>query len=868
MDGLSVAGSVAGVLSIGIQVTQCLVDFYSAYKSQKSDAAHTIKKLERLFGVLENLHHQLADRTYLASEQDPPNIVQDEIRDCEECIRELQSEADKFKGNTTDGIRAAARTASYKVTYPFRQSTLQKLEENINEIVSHLSLALQVLGQKDISNTQDDIKDAKALLDLVRADQISSTIREWLKAPDATVNYNEACAKRYRSTGRWLVEGSSFSSWLTKPNSFLWLNGFAGCGKSVLCSTAIQYAHRHRRSNPRIGIAFFFFSFNDDAKQDTSAMLRALVLQLSGQLNDNHGLLSQLHKSYLTSMPTNQALMNCLRQLVRAFDDAYLIVDALDESSRDRHRSDMLQALVDLRTWAEPGLHLLVTSREEPDIYDALSNEPGALPAETISLKNGSVDTDIKSFISGSLKDDRQLRKWEKYHDQIKKALTERAKGVCVLFSSLGEITNLSRFRWVECQFKALISCAISKKRLNELLASLPPSLDKTYERILLGISEDSIVDARRILTLLCCAKRPLTVPEIIEGIAVELGDNPRLDIDARLDNEDDMHRLCPGLIEIDFHPGHTQPTVRIAHFSVQEYLESERIQQHAVVAFGVKRPEAHAKIASICLTYLLEPISLLLISEYPFALYAAKHWNEHYDTGDQTSYRVEHQMIRLFRSTGGEFENWVRIWNHDPPNGHEPRGEMPSRLYYASLLGLDLAVSETLCEASFTGLSLARASDLVNAQGGHYGNALQAASAKGHKKIVQLLLDKGAHINAQGGHHGNALQAALYGDHEKVIQLLLEKGAHVNAQGGHYGNALQAASCNGHEKVVQLLLDKGAHVNAQGGHYGNALQAASESGHEKVVQLLLDKGAHVNAEGGISGRPREVSTSAAREVS
>jgi hypothetical protein len=40
----------------------------------------------------------------------------------------------------------------------------------------------------------------------------------------------------------------------------------------------------------------------------------------------------------------------------------------------------------------------------------------------------------------------------------------------------------------------------------------------------------------------------------------------------------------------------------------------------------------------------------------------------------------------------------------------------------------------------------------LVNAQGGKYGNALQAASWGGNKKVVQLLLDKSAEANAQGG--------------------------------------------------------------------------------------------------------------------
>jgi hypothetical protein len=66
-----------------------------------------------------------------------------------------------------------------------------------------------------------------------------------------------------------------------------------------------------------------------------------------------------------------------------------------------------------------------------------------------------------------------------------------------------------------------------------------------------------------------------------------------------------------------------------------------------------------------------------------------------------------------------------------------------------------------------------------------------------------------------------------------RVVQVLLNKGAKVNAQGGHYGNALQASSVleTGDEAVMKMLLNKGSEVNAQGEHYGNALQAASVRG-------------------------------------
>jgi hypothetical protein len=67
--------------------------------------------------------------------------------------------------------------------------------------------------------------------------------------------------------------------------------------------------------------------------------------------------------------------------------------------------------------------------------------------------------------------------------------------------------------------------------------------------------------------------------------------------------------------------------------------------------------------------------------------------------------------------------------------------------------------------------------------------------------------------LNAQSEYYGNALQAASAGGHDKVVRMLIDTGANVNAQGGHYfyGNALQEASVGGHDKVVQILKDAGA---------------------------------------------------------
>ncbi|KAF9780665.1 hypothetical protein IL306_000013 [Fusarium sp. DS 682] len=463
-DPFSAAGSAVGVISLGIQVAQGLFDYYAAFQGQESDIAHTTKKLSRLLEMLESLRQQLERRQSRVDGHGILANIDSCMEDCKELIQELQAELDKFNQVPHQGPVAGLRAAGRRIAYPFRQSTLQKLDEDVDDFVSCLSLAMQLLQQSDICRVQDGIEDTKALLDLARAAQVSSGIREWLKAPDATIGFNEAVKKKHPGTGLWFVKGPAFTTWLTKPGSFLWLVGFAGCGKSVLCSTAIQFAFRHRRASPHIGIAFFFFTFNDESKQDISAMLRALVLQLSSQLDDNHTFLSRLHSSYRNASPPDPALIDCLHQLIRAFEDVYIILDALDESPKDKHREGMLQCLAGLRAWSEPSLHLIVSSRDEIDIREEL----GALPEETIQMKNDSIDRDIASFISEHLRNSQQLRNWEEHHAQIEAALTTRSQGV---------------FRWVECQFKALANCPQSEDLLERLLDSLPQTLDETYER-------------------------------------------------------------------------------------------------------------------------------------------------------------------------------------------------------------------------------------------------------------------------------------------------------------------------------------------------------------------------------------------------
>ncbi|KAL8818033.1 MAG: hypothetical protein Q9191_008026 [Dirinaria sp. TL-2023a] len=112
----------------------------------------------------------------------------------------------------------------------------------------------------------------------------------------------------------------------------------------------------------------------------------------------------------------------------------------------------------------------------------------------------------------------------------------------------------------------------------------------------------------------------------------------------------------------------------------------------------------------------------------------------------------------------------------------------------------------------------------------------LYYAASIGLLQVIENIMPQIIDVNAQGGYYGNALQAASEGGQEKVVQILLNAGADVNAQGGLYGNALQAASERGHEKVVEILLNAGADVKAEGGNHvrkiGHALSVDATTKH------------------------------------
>lgn len=153
-----------------------------------------------------------------------------------------------------------------------------------------------------------------------------------------------------------------------------------------------------------------------------------------------------------------------------------------------------------------------------------------------------------------------------------------------------------------------------------------------------------------------------------------------------------------------------------------------------------------------------------------------------------------------------------------------------------------------------------------------------------GNRKIVELLIEKGASLEAKEratnklGYQTALLVAAEKNNHE-LIRLLVEKGADPNAQnrsfsgvwdilhlddpqardtvkilakhGANLTPALTRAASNGYLEMMQIALENGADVNAQDIRGSIAIIEVVRNKDYESVKYLLDRGADVNAQNG-----------------
>ena len=397
--------------------------------------------------------------------------------------------------------------------------------------------------------------------------------------------------------------------------------------------------------------------------------------------------------------------------------------------------------------------------------------------------------------------------------------------------------------------------------------------MDGTYERILLEIDEEKQVYANRLFQCLAMSIRPLHVEELAEIFAVlpNAESTPGFDVSWRPeDPEASILSACSTLVTIvdtkAWSGARTRRTVQFSHFSVKEYLTSDRIANSAPIShFQVLPKPAHTLLARACLGVLLQldyNIDKTNLKNFPLARYAAGSWVDHACFEDVSS-DIRDGMDHLFDGDKPHLATWLRVHNIDEDHylydsdmdSDTVHPEQPDAvpLYYAALCGFRDLVERLL---------YLRPQDL-NTKGGVCGTPLGAALHKGHLNIALFLLEHGADGEQRGIVDQNALYIASSHGYTEIVRTLIDRGADLNVVCDDWDKwlldsawpicylkwtPLHVASFKGRLEVARVLLEYGANVNHPDNLGRIPLHIASRGPCDDLVRLLLDHGANPSA--------------------
>ena len=184
------------------------------------------------------------------------------------------------------------------------------------------------------------------------------------------------------------------------------------------------------KSRPSFGLAYFYFDFNEIEKQKVSAFVSSLLAQLCSQTVGVPELLVDLYKDCQSGQqsPATSELKATLSEIIKEFEEVFFVVDALDECPKTCEQEELLAVIAEIKSWSPLKLHLLVTSRLEPDIEEALSP---LLTSSAIPIQGFQIDLDIRLHVADQLASDPKLKRWSKdVKMEIENALVEGAGGM------------------------------------------------------------------------------------------------------------------------------------------------------------------------------------------------------------------------------------------------------------------------------------------------------------------------------------------------------------------------------------------------------------------------------------------------------
>ncbi|KAF4437624.1 hypothetical protein FACUT_5556 [Fusarium acutatum] len=576
-DPLSLAASIAGLISLADVIFRTTYKFIRAAKDAKDEIQSLLDEINNLSSVLRYLEALTADLENEGQSSDP-TLRNHYLNHCHRTFIKIESRVKKasesFKKSRFDGVVR-------QLKWPFSSSEMKELLSELSRHKETISVALLADSMRKIQlslSKSDDIdKKITALGDVARRIEINTTIavnkrkrrilNHFMKAnPQPALQ--TSIKLRYSMTGLWLTESPTFIRWLETPGSKLWLTGIPGGGKTILAGSVIQEA-LSRKTWKIVNI------------------FGALASQLARQSDECYNGLNTYYERLNPPRALPQTadaleLRDLIGKMYEKFDQTIIVVDGVDEC--DDLTDEVVDSLIQLADDSER-VSMAIFSRDHVKIRMRLEEdfEPIQIAAhrEDVELYvNAEVDKRIRT---------RQLQLGSvDMKEEIRSALVSKADGM---------------FRWVVCQLDYLCNCAHDQER-REALSKLPPDLPESYRRLLEKLNDCSIGVQNMVqmcLHFMAVAEPKLTIVELQQAV-LTLPVGGKLDKGNTLSEYEILNR-CSNLIRKSTDGKYFE----FAHFSVREFLEGENAicQNTGIEKYWIAQHTKSSLLTTQCLRFL-----------------------------------------------------------------------------------------------------------------------------------------------------------------------------------------------------------------------------------------------------------------------
>ncbi|KAL1387416.1 hypothetical protein HDK64DRAFT_300642 [Phyllosticta capitalensis] len=642
---------------------------------------------------------------------------------------------------------------------------------------------------KSIQSLRNDVKEIQLSTESTERYLTDQALKTWLLPPDHSVNYVEAIKKHHPQTGNWFLCSSEAIRWRRLPNSFLWLHGLPGCGKTVLASALIRDLKQSQ-----IAVVYFFFDFKVENKQNLDMMVRSLVYQLSkNRLTAGQGLQRLFAECrHGLEQPTTARLLEVLVSMIQEFQKVAVVIDAVEEVGYN-DRKELMHEIKRIRQLGLQGLHFLVSSRNEWDIkciFESLG--------DSVAISGDSVIRDIGKFVHDKIQnaDTNGLGKWKTRPDlvtMIQNGLSKTVDGM---------------FRLASLRLEMIEQCSTENELLRSL-SDLPQGIHDAYSRVISRIPPFKRERALRLLQFLAFSKRPLSPNQANEMFAVSFDSKLSFDPRNEMLNCQEILSHLPSLVVVDegrpYEPSFSSPSchtshLQLAHFTVQEYLLSKKTEEF--FRQGLSEIQANASIVRVSIAF-LKGLSLMSPSDAKVQSGFVDHacsWIDNAKYADQDpSARVDvldflnnidHLAFWLSRRKGLKPRTFAVLMNDRRKTPMKSRAHLPTPLYIA-IHGHMINLAKTILEYDPSQINdgyepwveKVDADESTEPPLGFYvrdqgtsqyrrESALYAAAMQNSEDLVSLLLDHGAAMGKPGGKFGTALSAAMQENHQNSLKV------------------------------------------------------------------------------------------------